>query len=84
MIEVTRNNVVLFRKQRIGTLETNNSGGYVCRNMRGQSAEFRHIADAMLWFTATDWRSIVCPSTSTTTRTRRIVRQPQARRWAIN
>lgn len=83
MIEVTRNNVVLFRKQRIGTIERSNSGEFICRNIRGKSAEFRNIADAMAWFTTTDWRTVCTPAKSAT-RTRRIVRQPQAQRWAIN
>ena len=85
MLEVTKNNVVLFRKMRIGTIERNNNGEFTCRDVRGKSATTNTYADAMSWFTTTDWRTVVVTGRSSGhNKTRRIVRQPQAQRWAIN
>lgn len=85
MLEVTRQNVVLFRKVRVGTIERNNNGEFTCRDVRGKSATTATIADAMRWFTTTDWRTVVVTGQSSGhNKPRRIVRQPTAQRWAIN
>lgn len=86
MLEVTRNNVVLFRKVRVGTIERNNNNGeFVCRDVRGKSTTTARLSDAMSWFTTTDWRTVVTTGQSSGhNKPRRIVRQQQAPRWAIN
>jgi len=85
MIEFTSNNKVLFRKMRIGTIERNNNGQFTCRDVRGKSTTTTNYLDAMRWFTTTDWRTVVTTGQSSGhNKPRRVVRQPQAQRWAIN
>jgi len=84
MLEVTRNNTVLFRKVRVGTIERNNNA-FICRDVRGKLATTANYADAMRWFTTTDWRTVVVTGQSSGhNKPRRVVRQQQAQRWAIN
>ena len=85
MLEVTRNNVVTYRKCRVGTIERNNNGEFTCRDVRGKSTTTTNYPDAMRWFTTTDWRTVVTTGQSSGhNKPRRVVRQQQAQRWAIN
>ena len=77
-----KNNIMMYNKQRIGTLERKPQG-FIVTDIRQKKKTYESLDEAFNHFTSFDWISVLGKSYACAPRNSCIIKKPVCQRWAI-